>query len=283
MTRAPRNEASPETKLELTPIGVVRSPFDEKREAPRQPSAPGAAEGTIELFRDRNFEHALDDIDTFKFIWVLFWFDRAEGYRPKVLPPRSEKRRGVFATRSPHRPNPIGMSLVELVGVDGLVLRVRDLDLLDGTPVLDLKPYLPYADSRADAGHGWVDEMATLVRNETPGAAAPDPLPAYAVEFSEPARTALALLKEHGVELEPQIRAALATGPAPHPYRRIRRDGDALRLAVKNFRVRFSEHGRVLRVESIGTGYRPKELAEGDDAALALHRKLFARLQTRER
>src|SRR5436190_569902 len=143
----------------------------------RQPNTAQAAPGTVELFSGRDFEHALEDLTTFRYIWLIFWFDQSEGWRPKVLPPRSEKRRGVFATRSPHRPNPLGMSLVELTGIDGLVLSVKGLDLLEGTPVLDIKPYIPYADSRPDAGHGWLDEPAGQS----------DPKAAFVVNFSEQA------------------------------------------------------------------------------------------------
>ena len=109
-----------EHQLLLTPIGVVRSPFTEKMQAPRQPSAAQGTLGRVELRAGQDFEHALEDLQTFRYIWLLFWFDQAEGWRPKVLPPRSSKRRGLFATRAPHRPNPIGMSLVELTGIEGL-------------------------------------------------------------------------------------------------------------------------------------------------------------------
>ena len=110
---------SQERQLLVTPIGVVRSPFTEKMQAPRQPTAAQATLGRVELRPGQDFEHALEDLRTFRYVWLLFWFDRAEGWRPKVLPPRSDKRRGVFATRAPHRPNPIGMSLVELTGIEG--------------------------------------------------------------------------------------------------------------------------------------------------------------------
>ncbi|HXK17067.1 MAG TPA: tRNA (N6-threonylcarbamoyladenosine(37)-N6)-methyltransferase TrmO, partial [Polyangiaceae bacterium] len=237
-----------ERRLTLTPIGVVRSPFTEKMQAPRQPNTAQAAAGSVELFSGHDFEHALEDLSTFRYIWLLFWFDQSEGWRPKVLPPRSEKRRGVFATRSPHRPNPIGMSLVELTGIEGLRLSVNGLDLLDGTPVLDIKPYIPYADSRGDADHGWLEEAA-------------DPKAAFAVEFSEAARAALALLQGFGVELEAPIRQVLELGPEPHPYRRIRKTEDGACLSLKDFRVHFvSEAGRVI-VTRVATGYRPQQLA----------------------
>src|SRR6478609_7789831 len=248
-------------RLELTPIGVVRSPFTEKMQAPRQPNTPQAAAGSVELFAGNDFEHSLEDLDTFRYIWLLFWFDQSEGWRPKLLPPRSDKRRGVFATRSPHRPNPLGMSLVELTRIEGLVLSVQGLDLLDGTPVLDIKPYIPYADSRPDADHGWLE--APL-----------DPKPAFVVEFSELARTQLELLRSFGVEVEASIRQVLELGPEPHPYRRIRKTDDGGCLALKDFRVSFTSEAERVTVTTIATGYRPKELALGTGTALDAHRAL---------
>jgi tRNA-Thr(GGU) m(6)t(6)A37 methyltransferase TsaA len=248
-------------RLELQPIGFVRSPFTEKMQAPRQPGTKGSAAGRVELLAGHDFEHALEDLDTFRYIWLLFWFDQSEGWRPKVLPPRSEKRRGVFATRAPHRPNPLGMSLVELVGLEGLVLHVEGLDLLDGTPVLDIKPYVPYADSRGDADHGWLE-------------APPDPKAAFSVEFSEAAQGQLTLLRGFGVELEAPVRQVLELGPEPHPYRRIRKTEQGGCLAFKDFRVSFTSEAARVTVTDIATGYRPKQLALGVDPALAAHRAL---------
>jgi len=113
------------------PIGIARTPFSERVEAPRQPYAAAGVAGTIELFEGQNFEHALADLEAWDHIWVIFWFHLNKGWRPKVLPPRSEIKRGVFATRSPYRPNPIGMSVLRLEAVEGLTLRVLDVDLLD--------------------------------------------------------------------------------------------------------------------------------------------------------
>jgi tRNA (adenine37-N6)-methyltransferase len=253
--------------LTVTPIGLVRSPFTEKMQAPRQPNTPQAADGSVELFPGHDFEHALEDLLTFRYVWLLFWFDRAEGWRPKVQPPRSDKRRGVFATRSPHRPNPIGMSLVELTGIEGLVLRVKSLDLLDGTPVLDIKPYIPYADSRADAGHGWLEESG----------GARDPVVAFQVEFAAEARAELDLLESFGVSLEASIRQVLELGPEPHPYRRIRKTDTGGCLALKDFRVHFTSVARTVTVTSIATGYRPKQLATLTDPSLDAHRALASR------
>src|SRR5438477_12867339 len=92
------------SSLSLTPIGVAHTPFAEKRSAPRQAALARDVAGTIELFASSEYEHALSDLDRFTHIWVIFWFHRSEGFRPKVLPPRSRKKRGLFATRAPYRP-----------------------------------------------------------------------------------------------------------------------------------------------------------------------------------
>src|SRR5262244_267842 len=122
------------SSLTLVPIGVARTPFTERVAAPRQPYAAPSVPGTIELLPDRHFEDALSDLEGWDYLWVIFWFHLNRGWRPKVLPPRSEKkRRGVFATRSPHRPNPIGLSVVKLERIEGLRLHVRNVDMVDGT------------------------------------------------------------------------------------------------------------------------------------------------------
>ena len=237
--------------------------------APRQPSAARGVEGTLELYPGRDFEHALADLGEWSHVWVLYWFDRALGWRPKVLPPRvgaeGEKstRKGVFSTRSPHRPNPIGLSVLRLLSVEGLVLRVSDVDLLDGTPILDVKPYVKYTDVVPDASDGWL--------------APSDPRPAWEVRFEERARAQLAFLGEHGIDLEAPVAQSLALGPQPHAYRRIRADGDSFVLAHKEWRVRFRLEGRVVLVEGVVSGYRPKEL-EGQ-AGLELHRELMRRFR----
>jgi hypothetical protein len=188
------------------------------------------------------------------------------GWRPKVLPPRSpSKRRGVFATRSPHRPNPLGLSSVRLERIEGLVLHVRDLDLVDGTPVLDVKPYVAYADAHPGAHAGWL---------------AADPEPEYVVEWSEGARRqAEWLCERHAVDLFTPVARALALGPQPHPYRRIKKDGDAMIVAIKDWRVRFCAMGRTLRVLGIKTGYRAREIALSTDPAIAAHRAFCTQFQ----
>jgi tRNA-Thr(GGU) m(6)t(6)A37 methyltransferase TsaA len=141
----------------VRPIGVVRSPFKVHEGTPRQPGTGELRDGEIRL--RAGLQNALKDLAGFSHVWVVFWFSYSRGWNSQLVPPRDVKKRGVFATRSPHRPNPIGISVVRLLQVQGLMVRVRGLDMLDGTPVLDLKPYIPYADSIPSAKAGWVDEL----------------------------------------------------------------------------------------------------------------------------
>jgi tRNA (adenine37-N6)-methyltransferase len=252
------------------PIGTVRSPFVEKASAPRQPIAASGAVGTIELDKGRGFEHAVEDLDGWGYLWVVFVFHMNDGWRPKVLPPRSSgKRRGVFSTRSPHRPNPIGLSVVRLDGVSGLTLRIRDIDILDGTPVLDIKPYVPYVDAIPDARTGWLE---TGTSSAMAGTRPSDPAPAFKVIWSNSARTQADWLRDtHGIDIKGPVTHTLSLGPQPHPYRRIRRDGAGFRLAWKEWRVLFSFDGALVTVGQILTGYRKSDLALGDES-LAAHR-----------
>jgi tRNA-Thr(GGU) m(6)t(6)A37 methyltransferase TsaA len=244
----------------FSPIGLVHSPFTERSAAPRQGALARDVEGTIELFPGHGYEHALEGLDGWDYAWVIFVFhknvEEGRGWKAKVLPPRSGIKRGVFGTRSPHRPNPIGLSAVRIERVEGCVVHIRSLDLLDGTPVLDLKPYVAYADSHAGARSGWLE--------------APDPLVAWEVIFSEPARVQLDWLRDRGIDLRAPVEAALALGPQPHPYRRIRPRGAGMRLAVKDWRVDFDFSERRIVVRALATGYRVSELAK--HPALAVHR-----------
>ena len=147
-------------------IGYVHSPYKERFGTPRQPPVTEqtlddrAQEATIELVPGHNFEQALKDLEGFEYIWVLAWLHLNEGWNPQVIPPRGEKvKRGLFATRAPHRPNPIGLSALKLTGIEGRTLKVRGIDLLDGTPVLDIKPYIPYSDAFRKALSGCLEGL----------------------------------------------------------------------------------------------------------------------------
>jgi tRNA-Thr(GGU) m(6)t(6)A37 methyltransferase TsaA len=250
--------------LALTPIGIVHAAHATKVEAARQPAAAAGATGVIELYAGHNFEHALEDIAVWERLWVIYWFHHNSNWRPKVLPPRStDGRKGVFATRSPHRPNPLGLSVVRLERVAGLKLFVRDVDMLDGTPVLDIKPYVPYADAFPDSRSGWL---------EVPR----DPIAAFTVSFRPRAIAQLEWIAARSeLALHARIVDTLSLGPQPHPYRRIRRERDGLlQLAVQDWRVRFSVSEKEVQVLEIFSGYRPSQLTAGaatTNAAIALH------------
>ena len=273
-------------EVSFTPIGIVHSPFEDRVSAPRQPAASREAAGTIELFPGRDFELALADLEGWERIWVVFCFhlNPAGAWRPKVLPPRSTGKRGVFSTRSPYRPNPIGLSVVRLQSVRGLILQVRDVDMVDGTPVLDLKPYVPYADAFPGAATGW---LSPLVPGGPDGggpqppagpAAAVDPEPGFSVALAPLAAQQVAWLRaEHGVDLEEPVRRVLELGPQPHPYRRIKAEGDGFRLAVKDWRVRFRVDGRAVTVVVILSGYRPAQLAAPATPEAAVQRAFVER------
>jgi tRNA (adenine37-N6)-methyltransferase len=258
--------------LTLEPIGVLRCAQVAKVDAPRQPAVADELTGVIELLPGRNYEHALEDLAGWERIWVIFWFHHNAGWRPKVLPPRSRSgRKGVFSTRAPHRPNPLGLSALKLEKIAGLMLTVRGVDLLDGTPVLDIKPYVAYTDAWPDSRGGW------LLDQPTRGGVSRDPVSRYEVSFDALANEQLEWLAPRtALPLRERILATLSLGPQPHPYRRIRREGDHLRLAVQDWRVRFRVAGSSVQVLDIATGYRAAQLGKaGDDpgSALDLHRE----------
>nr|WP_319376569.1 tRNA (N6-threonylcarbamoyladenosine(37)-N6)-methyltransferase TrmO [uncultured Methanoregula sp.] len=127
----------------IQPIGHVRSPYKEKKDAPRQ----GRLSDTIsEIVIDEKYLPGLEDVEKKSHLIVLSWFDRADRTTLRATPPHEKIEHGVFATRSPNRPNPVAFSVVDLLGCEGNVLRVRGLDALDGTPVVDIKPYSPDID-----------------------------------------------------------------------------------------------------------------------------------------
>ena len=161
--------------LSCHPIAFVRSPYARRIDAPHQPTVVegtetgDVAEAIIEFVADFPTA-AFRDLAGFERIWLVFVFHRSEGWKAEVRPPRGGGRRSVLATRSPHRPNAIGLSAVELVAVEEHALRVRGMDLLDGTPILDIKPYVPYADAFPDSRAGWIDKIdATQGRHSAPG------------------------------------------------------------------------------------------------------------------
>lgn len=147
----------------FVPIGVVRSSFTAHAGTPIQPRAAEGHGGSIELHPE--YAPALADLEGFERIWIVSLLDRSRSWRPLVIPYLDSTPRGLFATRAPSRPNPVGISTVRLLGISGSRLEVGDLDLLDGTPVLDIKPYVPEFDSYPEAAAGWLDHSPIATGN----------------------------------------------------------------------------------------------------------------------
>jgi len=152
-------------KLVLEPIGIIHSPHTEEGATPIQPVCAEGSRGRVEVFPQ--YAEGLDDVESFSYLHLIYWFHRAERLRPspgtqalKVVPYLDDVPRGVFATRSPRRPNPLGLSLVRLVERRGAELIVEDLDVLDGTPLLDIKPYVEGFDLRLGTRGGWTERVS---------------------------------------------------------------------------------------------------------------------------
>src|SRR5947207_1086724 len=146
------------------PIGYVRSPYKDAQEIPKGLGAKHEAEGVLEI--QPEFEPGLTDIEGFSHLIIIWEFDRSDGFSLLVKPPSDDRPHGMFATRSPRRPNPIALTVVELLGREGARLRVRGIDMLDGTPILDIKPYLSNVPPEK-LRRGW------LAEDEAPAAVKP--------------------------------------------------------------------------------------------------------------
>lgn len=141
-------------KIELSPIGIIHSPFKEPKGTPIQTAAAKDIEGKVEIFKE--YVEGLKDLNGFSHIILLYHFHLTKGYSLLVKPFMDDTIRGVFATRAPRRPNPIGLSVVRLLRVEGNILYIKDVDIVDGTPLLDIKPYVPDFDIKDVKDIGWL-------------------------------------------------------------------------------------------------------------------------------
>ena len=152
-----------ERTLDLKPIGIIRSPFRNLRDMPIQPAGATGVRGEVIL--EPQYQEGLRDLDGFSHLHLLYFFHQVTGWKPLVVPFLDTEPRGIFATRAPVRPNPIGLSIVELVTVRENVLTVRNVDVLDGTPLLDIKPYIPDFDRYETTKNGWIEARRGRVKN----------------------------------------------------------------------------------------------------------------------
>ena len=232
--------------MTIEPIGVIRSCFGGKFAAPRQPGLCPIAWGSLVFHDPYGSDEALRGIAGFSHLWLIFGFHQTlgQGWHPTVRPPRlgGNQRVGVFATRSPFRPNGLGLSLVRLEGVEraasgALVLRLGGLDLIDGTPVFDIKPYLPYAEGPLDATAGFASEAQ----------------PRLSVSVHEDARAAFEQLPARAQAV---LREALALDPRPATQ-----TGDAARIFGADLcgcNVRFTIADGICRIVEITSEADPQ-------------------------
>ena len=225
----------------VTPIGIIHSPYQEKFGIPRQPALAPSAPVTLELLPPYNQPDCVRGLEDFSHVWLTFVFHDtlARGWQPLVRPPRlgGNSKVGVFASRATHRPNGLGLSLVALQGIDtrhGVTLQLSGADLLDGTPVLDIKPYIPFVEAKPDARGGFVD----------------GPPPQLAVQWQDRARSDLAAWPDTPQWLPSLIDEVLAQDPRP-AYQDDPTRVYGIRLAHCD--VRFSIHGDTATVLEIIT------------------------------
>jgi tRNA-Thr(GGU) m(6)t(6)A37 methyltransferase TsaA len=143
--------------IEYRPIGTIRSPFKHTNDMPIQPSGARGVRGTVEI--ESEFVPGLRDLEGFSDIILIYHFHLSKGYSLEVKPFLDDITHGVFSTRAPKRPNPIGISMVKLIRIEGHILQIEDVDIVDGTPILDIKPYVPEFDVRKVERIGWLSKM----------------------------------------------------------------------------------------------------------------------------
>lgn len=211
----------------IHPIGFLSSELKQRYQAPHQGVLVKDCKALIHLNPKQNFEQAAKDLEGFERIWIIYQFHLNKNWKPLVNPPRFLKGKiGVFATRAPYRPNQIGLSCVKLVKVDGLNIYITESDILDGSPILDIKPYLPYSDSFPNVETGWVTSGAIII---------------YQVLFNPKAkRFAQQLLEEKSINLLDYARVQLELDPTDLRRKRIERVGSNETKQVK-FSLKYQE------------------------------------------
>lgn len=196
------------TEIIVNPIGFVESNLKQRYEAPRQGVLAKDSKAVIHLIPKNNFEQAVKDLEGFERIWIIYQFHLNNNWKPLVTPPRhTRKKVGVFASRAPYRPNHIGLSCVKLDKVEGLKIFISGSDLLDGSPILDIKPYLPYSDSFTNVKTGWAkSDLAEM----------------YNISFNAKSKKAAEKLKEEkNINLFDYVRVQLEFNPIDLSRKRI--------------------------------------------------------------
>jgi tRNA-Thr(GGU) m(6)t(6)A37 methyltransferase TsaA len=234
-------------EINIEPIGKLVSNEKYKYEQPRQ-SHYAQNRGKIVLNSGFNFEQALEDLEQFDKIWVIYLFDRNSHWKPKVSPPISIGRKiGLFATRSPYRPNPIGISCIDLISIKGRTLEVANFDLLDSTPIIDIKPYIAEHDSFPNASRGWLPQI---------------PLSKINIEWSDSATSKANFILNNGkFDLFNAVAVQLSVEPTNRKKKRVSEiDSSHYILSIRTWRILFEYTNNSLKIENIESGYTSEEL-----------------------
>lgn len=241
-------------------IGHFICDRDYKDEQPRQGVFSDAG-GYIELSKGENYEQALKDLDGFDYIWVIFVFHHNSTWKPVTNPPYSDGngKKGVFATRSPYRPNPIGMSCVRLNRISGNKIYVEASDILNNTPVLDIKPYISDYDSFPEASRGWLDNV---VKDN------------YSIQYSHEAEVKVNYLKELSVDLTGAISSQLAFNPFDKTRKKFEAGDKGFIFRFKTWMIKFTITDNLITIENIYSGYKEYNTLCGNDTLedLEIHR-----------
>ncbi len=238
-----------DTPVELTlkSIGVFESNQIEPYQAGRQPDEIGQR-GCIRLHSGFNFEQALTDLGGCTHIWIIFGFHHNPNWKPLVQTPRSQRKIGVFATRAPYRPNPLGLSLVRVVDIEDLTIEVSQNDILNGSPIYDIKPYHPESDVAEEASVAWLKEDLHE-KNE--------------LRFSPLIEAQLEFLELNGIrEIRTFITRQLEYDPTNSKKKRVEEKNGLFILAYRTWRIHFTYGENTVGLISIESGYQPEELNE---------------------
>lgn len=254
--------------LTIKPIGVFKGPRKHPYEAPRQPAEHETDSGEIVLNEGQNFEQALQGLEGCDRIWVVFHFHHNPNWKPMVRPPRGRSEKiGVFATRAPYRPNPLGLSCVKLVKIEGRKLKIENTDLLDGTPIFDIKPYVAEADAFPNSKLPWLDDVETEK---------------WTVTESDDAKAKLNWLEKNGVDhLRGFATRQLEYDPFDSDKKRLSEEGGRWTLAYRTWRIDFEEKNDLITITNIRSAYMKEELVDEKDiyADKRIHREFIGKFR----
>lgn len=248
----------------FNPIGYLKCERNYHEEQPRQGNL-STSQGCIELILGYNYEQGLKDLEGFSRIWVIYEFHQNKTWRPLTNPPRTDGkgRKGVFATRSPYRPNQIGISCVKLISIKKNLIYIGDSDLLNNTPILDIKPYIPEYDSFPEARTGWLENVI----EDT-----------YKIEYSEISNEKISFLKKNNIDLEGVILSQLGHDLFDKTRNKFIKSENGYILRFKSWQILFKVAEKIVVINDIESSYSDFSCLLGNDTLLDLSiHKLFTK------